>query len=98
MRERRVATELANADKKRAEAQKESDEFKHKNEEFDQQRASLLSKATDEVKAERQRLLDKARQAADALSAKRQETLRSDANNYCSSRLAQTSACCECLG
>jgi F-type H+-transporting ATPase subunit b len=80
-REKRVATELANADKKKVEAQKESDEFKHKNEEFDQQRAALLSKATDEVKAERQRLLDEARNAADVLSAKRQESLRNDAHN-----------------
>jgi F-type H+-transporting ATPase subunit b len=80
-REKRVAAELANADKKKVEAQKESDEFKHKNEEFDQQRAALLSKATDEVKVERQRLLDEARNAADALSAKRQETLRNDAHN-----------------
>ena len=46
-----------------------------------QQRAALLSKATDEAKAERQRLLDEARKAADALSAKRQEMLRSDAQN-----------------
>ena len=80
-REKRVATELANADKKKADAKKESDEFKHKNEEFDQQRAILLSKATDEAKAERQRLLDEARNAADALSVKRQETLRNDAHN-----------------
>jgi F-type H+-transporting ATPase subunit b len=76
-----VATELANADEKKAEAQKESDEFKHKNEEFDLQRAALLSKATDEAKAERQRLLDEARQAANDLSAKRQETLRNDTHN-----------------
>jgi len=80
-REKRIATELANADKKKAEAQKESDEFKHKNEEFGQQRAALLSKATDEAKAERQRLLDEARKAADSLSAKRMETLRNDARN-----------------
>jgi F-type H+-transporting ATPase subunit b len=80
-REKRVATELANADKKKAEAQKESDEFKHKNEEFDQQRIALLSKATDEAQAERQRLLDEARKAADALSAKRHDTLRNDAHN-----------------
>jgi F-type H+-transporting ATPase subunit b len=77
-REKRIATELANADKKKTEAQKESDEFKRKNEEFDQQRAALLSKATDEVKAERQRLLDEARKAADALTAKRMETLRNE--------------------
>ena len=80
-REKRIATELADADAKKAEAQKERDEFQHKNEEFDQQRAALLSKATDEAKAERQRLLDEARKAADALSAKRQETLRNDAHN-----------------
>src|SRR5665213_2977376 len=80
-REKRIAAELADADAKKAEAQKERDEFQHKNEEFDQQRAVLLSKATEEAKAERQRLLGEARQAADALSAKRQQTLRNDAHN-----------------
>jgi F-type H+-transporting ATPase subunit b len=80
-REKRIATELANADKKKAEAQKESDEFKRKNEELDQQRAALLRKATDEAQAERQRLLDEARQAAAAVSSKRQETLRSEEHN-----------------
>jgi F-type H+-transporting ATPase subunit b len=80
-REKRIATELADADAKMSEAQKERDEFQHKNEAFDQQRAALLSKATEEAKAETQRLLDEARQAADALSAKRRETLRNDAYN-----------------
>ena len=75
-REKRIAAELANADTKKAEAQKESDEFKHKNEEFDQQRAALFDKATGEAKAEGQRLLDEARKAAAALSLKRQEALR----------------------
>jgi F-type H+-transporting ATPase subunit b len=79
-REKRIAAELGDADAKRAEAQKERDEFQRKNEEFDQQRTALLSKATDEAKAEHQRLLDDARKAADVLSAKRQEALRSDAN------------------
>jgi F-type H+-transporting ATPase subunit b len=80
-REKRIAKELAEADAKKAEAKKEQDEFQRKNEEFDQQRAGLLIKATDEAKAERQRLMDEARKAADALSAKRQESLRSDAKN-----------------
>ncbi len=79
-RERRIAMDLADADAKKAEAQKECDDYQRKNEEFDQQRAALLSKATDEAKAERQRLLDDARKAADTLSAKRREALRSDAN------------------
>lgn len=77
-REKRIAKELADADAKKAEAQQERDEFQHKNEAFEQQRATLLVKVTDEAKAERQRLLDDARQAADALAAKRQETLRSE--------------------
>ena len=80
-REKRIAAELADADAKKAEAQKERDEFQHKNEAFDQQRAALLSKATDEATTERVRLLGEARKAADALSAKRREALRSDANN-----------------
>jgi len=80
-REKRVAAELADAAAKKAEAVKERDEFRHKNEEFDQQRVALLSKAAEEAKAERQRLLGEARRAADVLSAKRQETLRSDARN-----------------
>jgi F-type H+-transporting ATPase subunit b len=80
-REKRIAAELADADAKKAEAQKERDEFQHKNEEFDRQRAALLSKATDEAQAERQRLLDEARKAAAALSSKRQETLRNEEHN-----------------
>ena len=80
-REKRIATELANADAKKAESQKEHDEFQRKNAEFDQQRAALLSKATDEAKAERQRLLDEARKAAADLSSKRQETLRNEERN-----------------
>lgn len=80
-REKRIAKELADADTTKAEARKERDEFQQKNEEFDQQRAALLTKATDEAKAERQRLLDEARKAADAMSAKRQESLVNDARN-----------------
>jgi len=80
-REKRIAAELADADTKKAEAQKEHDEFRKKNEEFDQQRAALLTKATDEANAERLRLLDEARKAADALSARRQESLINDARN-----------------
>jgi F-type H+-transporting ATPase subunit b len=80
-REKRIAAELADADAKRVEAQKEREEFQRKNQEFDQARASLLSQTTDEVKAERQRLLEQARQAVDALTAQRMETLRNDARN-----------------
>lgn len=79
-REKLIAAELTDAAGKKAEAQKDRDEFQHKNEEFDKQRAALLSKATDEAKAERQKLLDEAGQAADALSAKRRQALLDDAH------------------
>jgi len=75
-REKRIAAELADADAKKAEAQKERDAFRHRNDEFDQQRAALLSQATVEAKAERQRLLNEARSEADALSTKRQDALK----------------------
>jgi len=75
-REQRIAKELADADTKKTEAEKEREKFQKKNEEFDQQRDELLSKAKDEAKAERQRLLDEARQAADALRAERQAALK----------------------
>jgi len=80
-REKRIAAELANADAKKAEAQKEHDDFQHKNAEFDQQRAALMSKATTDAQAESQRLLDEARKAAVALTSKQQETLRDEEHN-----------------
>jgi F-type H+-transporting ATPase subunit b len=80
-REKKIAAELADADAKRAAAKKDRDEFQRKNEEFERQRTALLTKATDEAKAEGQRLLDEARKAADALSAKRSEALKNDARN-----------------
>src|ERR1035437_4738809 len=91
-REKKIAAELADADAKRAQAQKDRDEFQHKNEAFDQQRAALLAKATAEANTQRQRLLDAARKAADALSAKRQESLRRDAQslNQAIARRTQT--------
>jgi F-type H+-transporting ATPase subunit b len=75
-REQRIAGDLADADAKKAEAEKERQNFKKKNEELDRQRAALLSQATEEAKAERQRLLDEARQAADVLRAERQDALK----------------------
>jgi F-type H+-transporting ATPase subunit b len=77
-REKRIATELANADERMAEAGKERDEFKRKNEEFNQQRASLLINAEDEATAELQRLLDEARKESEALRTKWQEALRNE--------------------
>jgi len=77
-REKRIASALADANAKKTEAEQERDAFQHKNEAFDQQRAALLSQATNEAQAERLRLLDTARQESDSLRAKRQEALISE--------------------
>ena len=77
-REQRIAGELAAAAASKAEAAKEREEFERKNEEFDRERAQLLRQAVDAANGERQRLLDEARRAAEALGMKRQQALRSD--------------------
>lgn len=80
-REQRIARELADAAAKQAEASEQRDAFRQRNEAFDQQRTELLGKATGEAATERQRLLDQARAAADALLASRQQKLRSEADH-----------------
>ncbi len=61
-REKLIAAQINEAEKKKAEALKEQADFLHKNEEFDRQRATLLIEATDTAKKERERLMDAARQ------------------------------------
>jgi F-type H+-transporting ATPase subunit b len=80
-REKKIAKALADADAKKTEAEQERNAFQHKNDEFDQQRTALLNQAMEEAKAERLRLLGEARQAADALLAKRQEAQINEAHN-----------------
>lgn len=75
-RERRIAAELAGADAKKAEAEKERSEFQHKLDELEQQRAVFLSNASAEAYAERQRLIAVAREDADNMRARREEALR----------------------
>ncbi|MGB9233633.1 MAG: F0F1 ATP synthase subunit delta [Terriglobales bacterium] len=77
-REKRIANELADADAKKTEAQKERDDFQSKNKVFDEQRNALLGKAADEAKVERERLLDEARKAAESLRAAEAASLRND--------------------
>ncbi len=80
-REKRIAAELADADAKKAAAETDRDDLQHKNEAFDQQRAALLAKATADAGVERQRLLDAARTAADALTTARAQSMAGDARN-----------------
>ena len=77
-REKRIAAQLADAAAKEAAAEAARAQFQSKNAEFDEQRAALLARATHEAQAERGRLLDAARVAADALRAKQQDALEQE--------------------
>lgn len=89
-REKRIAAQIADAASREATATQQKEEFQRKNAAFDQQRAAMLGQAADEAQAERQRLIEEARKAADALSAKRDELLRSDAKNLHESIVRRT--------
>ena len=80
-REKGIAKRLSDAALKDADATKERAELAKKNEEIDQQRAALLSKATEDAKTEGARLADEAGKAADALTTKRRAADLEDARN-----------------
>jgi len=69
-REKRIAAQLQDAEKKKAEALKEQADFQHKNEEIDHQRVALLADAANAAKTEREKLIAAAHQDAEALRAK----------------------------
>jgi F-type H+-transporting ATPase subunit b len=73
-----IAATLADADAKTKEAQKQHDDFEGKNKAFDEQRAALLTKASDEAKAEHDRLIGDAHKEADGLRASQAAALKSD--------------------
>jgi F-type H+-transporting ATPase subunit b len=82
-REKGIAAKLSDASGKQAAAQKEHADFDNKNKAFDVERAALLSKATDEAKAEHDRLIDEARKEADSLSAMRATALKTEQSAMC---------------
>lgn len=78
VREKRIASELADADAKKAEAQKERDAFQAKNAAFDAQRGALMDKAAADAKLERDRLLEKVHRELDALRAGQTAVIRKE--------------------
>lgn len=80
-RERRISTALADAAASKAQAAKERDAVQAKSDAFDNERAALLAKATEDAEHERNRLIDAARKAVDALSERQKKALASEAKN-----------------
>jgi F-type H+-transporting ATPase subunit b len=77
-REKRIATQIQEAEKRKAEAAQEQSDFLHKKEEFERQRAGLLLEAAKTAKAERDRLLDKARADSEELRSKLKKTVHDE--------------------
>lgn len=75
-REKKIAAELASAAAKMVAADKESADFRKKNQELADTRTTLIKTATEEAAAERTRLIDEAKKAAVALTDKSRESLR----------------------
>ena len=63
-REKKIATELADAKSKMVEAKKEQDEFQKKNHVFDLHKKKMMDQATADAEEERQKLLDAAKKEA----------------------------------
>lgn len=80
-REKKISTQLKDAEAKKAEAKKEQDEFKEKNEDFDRQKNELMNKVVNEAETQRQKLLEEARNEAKRLSAKLAEASKETQEN-----------------
>jgi F-type H+-transporting ATPase subunit b len=80
-REKRVAEQLAEATAKKAQAEKEREDFLARNAAFDHERAALLAKAEEAARADGKKLLEDSRRTAEALSAQRYRALEEETRN-----------------
>lgn len=74
-REKKIAGQLADAEARKAEAGRERDEFRQKNNAFDQEKFELMSKVTAEAKENRQKLLEQTREEAGMLRSNMEKAL-----------------------
>ena len=75
-REKNIASKLEDAEAKETEANKEQQEFKQKNDEFDSKKKALMDKAVAETNDERKKLVEAAKNEAHDLHAKMEKELK----------------------
>lgn len=80
-REKKIRNQLKDADDKKAVAQKEQDDFKKKNEDFDQQKKELMDKAVADANTQKQQLMDAAKTEADDLRTKMEKAAKEKQEN-----------------
>ncbi|HWB25688.1 MAG TPA: F0F1 ATP synthase subunit delta [Chitinophagaceae bacterium] len=80
-RDKKIAAQIQEAERKMNEASKERTEFVQKNEAFEKQRNDKLAEIANDAETSRQKLLNDARSEAIALRVKLQESLQSEQQN-----------------
>ena len=80
-REKKIKAQLTDAKTQKADAQTEKDTFQQKNTDFDQQKKALMDTAVAEAQTQRQKLLEAARNEAEALKTKQQKSLNEAQEN-----------------
>lgn len=89
-REQYIAMQIHQADAKKADADKELETAKRVNDEFEQQRQSMLNKAMNDVDTERLRLMDDMHNEMKALQAAYEETLQTEQQSLSSEIVQRT--------
>jgi len=80
-REKKIASKIKDADDKKASAIKEQDDFKKKNEDFDQQKKGLLDKVVADTNAEKDKLLEAAKNDANTLRSNLEKSAKENQQN-----------------
>ena len=80
-REKKIATQIKDADDKKAAAIKEQDGFKKKNEDFDQQKKVLMDKVVADTNAEKDKLLEAAKNDANTLRSNLEKSAKENQEN-----------------
>ena len=83
---------IKEADSANAEADKEREKFRDKNDKFDQEREELMNGVREEVSAERRRLLDEALKTADLLRVRQQEEMKLEQQGLSQTIIQKTQA------
>ncbi len=81
-REQQITLRLREAEEKKADAQKERAQFNQKNKDFDDERTSKMNDVAKEAAAERERLLEQAKNDYNTVHTKWQTTLKDEQQNY----------------
>lgn len=81
-REEKIAFRLADAERKRNEAEREAQAYRKKNQELDEKRQEMLSKVEGEVEGKRKELMKRARDEVDQVKARWREAVQREKDSF----------------